>query len=147
MPDLTLDMKTTILASSLSLGGVGLLGAFAAHSDLLAIAPAWSAMFIKIARQGGRSLDKNKALKIATGVLAGAGSLIGGIKLANTYFAYTGVGTVPAVLINGSVNGVLTWLAGRAWAHIVLEEDPEGSIENLTRSILSALSGWLSFRD
>ena len=44
MADLTLGMKSTILSTSLSLSAAGALGAFAAHSDLRVIAPAWGHM-------------------------------------------------------------------------------------------------------
>jgi hypothetical protein len=40
MSQLPLEMKGTILATSLGLSAVGLFGAFAAHSDLMAITPA-----------------------------------------------------------------------------------------------------------
>jgi uncharacterized protein (DUF697 family) len=65
-------MKGTILATSLGLGAVGLFGAFAAHSDLMAITPAWTHMFLKLAKQAGKSLSKDTALKVVTGVPAGA---------------------------------------------------------------------------
>jgi uncharacterized protein (DUF697 family) len=146
MSQLPLEMKGTILATSLGLGAVGLFGAFAAHSDLMAITPAWTHMFLKLAKQAGKSLSKDTALKVVTGVLVGAMGLLGGIKLANSYFAYSGVGTVPAVQVNGSVNGVLTWLAGRAWAQIALEEDLEQSVDNLVRAVLGMVGGWLPGR-
>jgi uncharacterized protein (DUF697 family) len=143
MAQLPLDMNATILANSLGLGTVGLFGAFAAHSDLLAITPAWTHMFLRLAKQAGKSMDKETALKVVTGVLMGASALVGGIKLANTYFAYSGVGTVPAIVLNGGVNGLLTWLAGRAWAQIALEEDLGQSVESLVRAVLSIVAGWL----
>jgi uncharacterized protein (DUF697 family) len=143
MAQLTLEMKATILATSVGLGTVGLFGAFAAHSDLLAITPAWTHMFLRLAKQAGKTLDKDRAVKITSGVLMGATALIGGIKLANTYFAYSGVGTIPAIVVNAGVNGVLTWLAGRAWAQITLEEDLEQSVESLVRAVLGMLGGWL----
>ena len=72
-----------------------------------------------------------------------ATSLIGGIKLATTYFAYTGVGAIPAIVANAGVNGILTWLAGRAWAQVVLEDDLEQSVDSLIRAMLGVLAGWL----
>jgi len=86
-------------------------------------------------------------LKVATGVLAGATSFPGGVKLADSDFALTGVGTVPAIVVNAGLNGVITWPAGRAWAHVVLEEDLEQSVENLVRTLLLALAGMLGARD
>lgn len=144
MADLTPGMKTTIFTTSLALGGAGVLGAFAAHSDLIVIAPAWVRMFTRLSQQAGKSLDKARALKITTGVLAGAASLVGGIKLANSYFAWSGVGTLPAVVVNAGMNAVLTWLTGRAWAHIVLEEDDEQGVENLVRALLASVSAGLA---
>lgn len=139
MSGLTLRMKTTILTTSLGLGAVGVFGAFAAHSDILAIAPAWVAMFASISEDAGVHVDRDKLLKIATGVLLGVGGLLGGMKMANTYFAYTGIGTIPAVVANAGMNAVATWLAGRAWGHIVLEEDLEQSVENLVRAMMASI--------
>ena len=68
------------------------------------------------------------------------------MKLANSYFALTRVGTIPAIGANAGLNGVITWLAGRAWAHVVLEEDLEQSVENLVRTLLLALAGTLGAR-
>ena len=143
MAQIPLDMKATILKTTIGLGAVGLFGAFAAHGDIVAVGAAWGHMFAKLAKQAGRRLDSDRALKIASGVLVGASSFLGGMKIANTYLAYTGVGTIPAAAINSGTNGLLTWLVGRGWAQIVLEDDLEQSVDNLVRSLLGALGGAL----
>ena len=96
-------------------------------------------MFASISEDAGVHVDRDKLLKIATGVLLGVGGLLGGMKMANTYFAYTGIGTIPAVVANAGMNAVATWLAGRAWGHIVLEEDLEQSVENLVRAMMASI--------
>lgn len=141
--ELPSNMQRTILWTSLGLGGVGLFGAFTAHADLVVIAPSWAGLIIKLADQAGHELDRDKALKIATGVALGVAGFVGGVKLANTYLAYTGVGTIPAMLANASANGVLTYLMGKAAAQTFLEKDVTESVENLVRYILGLLTGFL----
>lgn len=82
-------MNATILWTAGSLGGMGLFTAFAAHADIAVITAAWATMFVTLAVQAGHQLEKNKAVKIITGVLLGMGGLAGGMKLATAYFAYT----------------------------------------------------------
>jgi uncharacterized protein (DUF697 family) len=146
MAAIPLNMKTTITTTSIGLGAVGIFGAFAAHSDLLAIAPAWTGMFLRLANQAGKPMERDRVLKVVTGVLVGVTSFVGGVKLANSYFAYTGIGTIPAIVVNAGVNGTLTWLAGRAWAQICLEDDLEQSVDNLIASLIGAIAASLPGR-
>ena len=83
---------------------------------------------------------------MATGVLAGATSFPGGVKLADSDFALTGVATVSAIKVNVGLNGGIIWPAGRAWAHVVLEADLEQCVESLVRTLLLALAGTLGAR-
>lgn len=141
--DIPSNMKRSILWTSLGLGGVGLFGAFTAHADLVVIAPAWSALLVTLARQAGGQLDDDKALKVATAVALGVTSFLGGVKLANTYLAYTGVGTIPAALANGTANGVVTYLMGKAAAQTFLQRSVGDTAEDLARYILGMLASWL----
>ena len=108
------NMNFTIVFTSLSLGGMGFFTAFAAHADVPMITAAWSTMLLTLAVQAGHKLSKDKALKIAAGILIGVGGLVGGVKLANTYFAYSGVGTIPAMIMNAGANATVTYLVGKA---------------------------------
>jgi hypothetical protein len=74
------------------------------------ISPAWATLTVALAEDSGETLQRDQALKIATGVALGVGSFVGGIRMANTYLVYTGVGTLPAALANASANALLTWL-------------------------------------
>lgn len=142
--DVPSNMNMTIIRTAAGLGVVGLFSAFAGpHADLLAIAPTWSGLLVKLADQSGQHLDKDTALKIASGVLMGVSAFGGGVKLASSAFAYSGVGTLPAVILNGGLNAVLTYLFGRAAAQVFLEEDLSQSVENLIRAILAILGGVL----
>jgi hypothetical protein len=140
--DIPGNMQRSILWTAASLGGVGLFGAFAAHADLIAIAPGWGGLLVKLAQQSGKALDKERALKIATAVILGVGGFAGGIKLATTTLSYTGIGTVPAMLANAGTNAVLTYLFGRAAAHTFLEGDLQESAETLARAILVLIIGY-----
>ena len=141
MSGITFAMKRTIAATSLGLAGVGVGSAFAAHADLVFITAAWTAMFIKLADQAGKSLEKNQAMKLVAGVLVGVGCFAAGFKLANTALAYTAFGTLPAMVLNASINALMTWLVGRAWAHVLIEGDAEQSVDSLVRAMVAAVLG------
>ena len=143
--DVTLpwNMHKTIIAATLGLGGVGIFGAFGAHADLAAISSAWVAMFATLAVQAGKPLEKATVLKIVAGIMLGVGGFVGGVKLANTYFAYTGVGTVAAMIINSSANAALTYVTGRAAAQTFLSMDVGETVESIVHSILKIVLGHL----
>lgn len=134
-------MKRAILWHSLAAGGVGIPGAFAAHGDLVAITAIGVTLFIQLAVKAGKQMDKATATKIVAGVLAGIGGFAGGVKLANTYFAYTGVGTVPAIVVNAGANAGLTYLFGKAVASTFLAENTEITVEALVRNIILIITG------
>lgn len=134
-------MHQTIIWSSLSTAVAGVPGAFMAHGDVMIIAAIWTTMLIALAKQSGATMEKAKAAKIIAGVLAGIGGFAGGVKLANTYFAYTGVGTVPAMIINAGANAILTYLFGKAVARVFLSDGSERPAEVIIGAILTALAG------
>lgn len=141
--EIPLNMQATIIRRSLAAGGIGIPGAFGAHLDVAPIAVVWTEMLVRLAGQARREMDKAKAAKIVAGVLAGIGIFKVGFKAANTYFAYTGIGTVPAVLANVGVNGVATYLFGRACAQLFLSSRPLDSAESIAMSILGLIGGAL----
>lgn len=133
------NMHRTVLWTSCSLGGLGLFSAFAPHADLGVITTAWTAMFVTLAVQTGHKLSKDTALKIVGGILLGVGGIAGGAKLANTYFAYTGIGTIPAMLANAGANATITYLVGKAAAKTFIEMETLESVERIVASILRGL--------
>lgn len=142
--DIPSNMQRTILFAALAAAGIGVGGAFAGpHADVLALAPTWAAAMVRLAGQAGRDLDRQRALKLTTALLASIGSFAGGMKLATSYFAWSGVATLPAVVANAGANGVMTWLALRACAQVFLERDLTQSIDSLVRAILALLGGML----
>ncbi len=134
-----LRMKWTIGVTATSLGAVGAFSFIAAHADIPVIAGAWGGMFVTLAMQAGRSLEKDTALKVAGGILVVLGGLATGAKVANTYFALTGVGTLPAMLANIGCNAGMTILVGRASAKVFLEAESLESWEKVVNLILIAL--------
>ncbi len=133
-------MNATIVKTSLAAGGVGIPGAFGGpHVDVPALIGLWAVMFVRLADQAGSALDRHTATKLATGVALAVGGFGSGVKLATTAFAATGIGTVPALIANISLNAVVTWLVGRAAAHIFTENDTEQTVENLVRAIVAML--------
>lgn len=139
--DVTPIMRARILKTSLSLGAVGLPGAFAAHWDMVAIVPAWSTLLYKLAKDAGKQLDKATITKIAGAVAVGVGSALAGVKLANSYFAYSGVGTIPAIGLNMAANGSVTYLMGMSAAKLFLAEDLDESVERIAKAILRGMGG------
>jgi F420-0:gamma-glutamyl ligase-like protein len=135
-PEILPKMQTTIVGTSVALGITGLFGAFEPHADLGVISVAWGSMFVALAAQAGDHLTKETALKIAAGVGLGLGGMIGGAKLANTYFAYTGVATPFAMIINGSANAIVTYVVGRAAARTFLGSDRGQTVEQIVASIV-----------
>jgi uncharacterized protein (DUF697 family) len=139
--ELPLKMKATIVRCSMGAAGVGIPGAFAAHGDLVAIGAIWTTMLIRLATHAGENLENSKATKIVAGVFAGIGLFKVGFKLANTYFAFTGVGTLPAMIANASVNGGVTYLFGRASGKLFLSEGFRDSTESIVQNLLSLMIG------
>jgi hypothetical protein len=108
-----LRMRWTVIATAAGLGAEGLGSAFLGPgADLMIIATAWAGMIGALAGIADVKLDKITALKIATTILVSFGSFVGGSKLAVQAFAYTGVGTLPALVANGGINAVVTYLTG-----------------------------------
>ena len=105
------------------------------------IAGIWTGMLVRLSNQAGNRMNKGKAAKVAAGVLAGIGLFKTGFKLADTYFAYTGVGTIPAVVANAGADGTITYLFGRAAGKLFLSEDGEDSVEGLVKGILTLMVG------
>lgn len=134
-----LNMQATILRRSLVAGGIGIPGAFGAHLDVAPLAALWTEMLLRLAGQAGQEMEKAKAAKIVAGVLAGIGTFKMGFKAANTYFAYTGIGTVPAIVANASVNGVATYLFGRSCATLFLSSRVGDSVASIVFSILGMM--------
>ncbi len=129
-------MHDTIIWTTITTGAVGVAGAFGAHADLPVIAAAWATMFVKLAAKSGNAMSRDTALKVATGVIVGVGTFATGVKVATTWIAYTGIGTVPAILANVSTNGALTYMVGRSAARVFLTEDSGENIERMIKAIL-----------
>lgn len=143
--DIPFRMKSTITVAAVAAGGVGTIGAFLGPGgDVPLLAPIWISAAVHLADQAGQPMEKHLATKLVTTLLAGVGSFAGGMKLATTYFTYSGIGTIPGIVVNVGTNGVLTWLALRAMAQVFIEQDLTQSIDNLARSILSVLGGMIS---
>ncbi|TAL32255.1 MAG: DUF697 domain-containing protein [Phenylobacterium sp.] len=133
-------MHTTIVVAAGGLGVVGLFGAFTAHADVAVITAAWAGMFVKLGSQAGHSMNKDTCLKVATGVIVGIGGLAAGVKVANTWLAYTGVGTIPAMICNAGTNAGMTYIIGRSAARVFLASDAGTSVEEMIRAIIRLFS-------
>jgi Domain of unknown function (DUF697) len=135
-PQIPSGMRATVAWTAAGLGTMGLFTAFAAHADVGAITTAWSGMFIRLAHQADLELDKDDALKIAAGVLVGIGGLAAGVKLANTWLAYTGVGTLPAMVCNAGTNGAVTYVIGCSAARVFISSDRGTSVQEMVKAIV-----------
>lgn len=142
--DIPFGMRTRIICSSVTVGAVGIPGALGAHLDVVAIAGIWGNLLLMLGKQAGAEFDKAKATKIVAVILAGVGLFGTGFKLANTYFAYTGIGTIPAVVLNAGANASITYLFGKAVARTFLAEGATGPADSIGASILALMVGGLT---
>ena len=139
--ELPVRMKATILWSALAAGAVGIPGAFGAHADVPVLLGIWTTLLIRLASQAGESMSKATAAKVAAGVLVGIGGFQAGVKLATTYFAYTGVGTIPAIIVNAGANASLTYIFGRAAGKVFLSNSLQDSAAEVIRAIVFFITG------
>lgn len=141
-----MTMRMTVVWTSVGLGVEGLFSSFGGPGvDLLIIAGAWVVMVVRLASQAGHVMSKARARKLCTAIAVSMGGFLGGTKAAITAFAYTGIGTIPAMVANGGLNGVITYVVGIAIAETFLQSDEISSIDALARSIVSIVAaqfGW-----
>src|SRR4051794_16777769 len=136
-------MRTKIIWSSVTAGAVGIPGAFGAHADVLILIGIWTTLLVLLAKDAGSDLDKAKATKIVAAITVGISFFGTGFKLANTYFAYTVLGTLPAIIANVSANGGITYLFGNAAARTFLAEGASGPAESIGANILAIMIAML----
>lgn len=129
-------MKSCILKHSFSAAAIGIPGAFAAHADIPALAGIWGRMIYKLAKHADCGMDEKTALKAAGSIAASVATMAAGAKLANTYFAATGIGTPIAIAANAGANAAGTWIVGNIAGELMLEDD----IHDLASKVLIQLS-------
>jgi uncharacterized protein (DUF697 family) len=139
--DLPLRMKTAIGWSAGLAGAVGVPGAFAAHGDVPILIGIWTTLLVRLAFLAGKDLDKGKAAKIVAGVLLAIGGFAGGVKLMTTAIAYTGIGTIPAMVANAGANATLTYFFGRSTAKVFLSNDHLDSASAIIAAIVAIMTG------
>jgi uncharacterized protein (DUF697 family) len=139
--ELPFPMKTAIGWSAGLAGAVGVPGAFVAHADVPILVGIWITLLVRLAVLAGKDLDKGKAAKIVAGVLLATGGFAGGVKLMTTAIAYTGVGTVPAVIANAGANATLTYFFGRSTAKVFLSNDHLDSVSAIIAAIVAIMTG------
>lgn len=105
-------------------GGLGAAGSFAAHSDIILLGGVWTRMIYKLARFHEVPMSWGGASKIAAAISTSALAFTSGFKAANSYFAYTGVGTPAAMAANATVNYSLTYAAGQAASDVFSKDGP-----------------------
>jgi len=141
--DIPLKMRTKIIWSAVTAGAIGVPGAFGAHADVPLLAGIWATLLVLLAKDAGAELDKAKATKIVAAIFLGISFFGTGFKLANTYFAYTVIGTLPAIIANVGANGSITYLFGKAAARAFLAEGATGPAESIGANILAIMVAML----
>jgi uncharacterized protein (DUF697 family) len=134
-------MKTAIVWSATAAGVVGVPGAFGAHADVLALVAIWTALMVRLGILAGKEIEKGVAAKVVAGVLVGIGGFAGGVKLMTTAIAYTGIGTIPAIIVNSSANATLTYYFGRSVARVFLSKDLHDSAGAIITAIVAMMTG------
>lgn len=134
-PKIPASMQATIVWTAAGLGGTGFLSVFTGVADIGIITAAWATMFVTLAGKAGRKMDKDKALKIIAGLFMGVGGFAAGVKIVETGLAYTGIGTIPAMVLNAGTNAAMTYVVGRAAAQVFLSRDRATSVKQIAKSI------------
>ena len=129
-------MHDIIVMASVGLGITGIFGVFVPHGDVPIIVAAWVGMFLKLAEEVKLEFDKDLAFKLAGGLVAAVGGLVSGVKIAETFLAYTGIGTIPAMICNVGTNAAMTYVIGRALARVFLASDRSTTIEEMIRGVI-----------
>jgi hypothetical protein len=131
-----------ILTACAAAATAGVPGAFGGPgTDLGPIVGIWSGLFVALAADESIALDKFTAIKIVTSILASIGLIGFGTKTALTVFAWTGVGTVVAVLLNSSINAAMTFVFGQAVLTVLRSTDKKTSDQELGKAVLSVILG------
>jgi len=132
-----------ILTASASAAAVGVPGAFGGPgTDLAPIVTIWTALFVALADDEAVHMSERTAIKIVSSVLASIGLIGFGTKTAITVFAWTGVGTVVAVMLNASINAAMTYVFGQAVISVLRATDAKTSEQELGKAILSFILGF-----
>lgn len=114
--------KPIVYSFAGSAAAVGVPGVFV--PDVGVLAGQWGAMLFAIAAESEHELDKAFCLKIASGVIAGAGAMVTGVKTFTWALKWLpGIGTGTAILINSGLNYTYTYRLGKAFAEIVDRPD------------------------
>lgn len=128
--------KPIVYTISGSAAALGVPGVFVPDAGILA--GQWGAMLFAIAAESDHELDKAFCLKVASGVIAGAGALVTGVKT----FAWAikwlpGLGTGTAMVINSGLNYTYTYRLGKAFAEML--ERPNYSVHDAGTTTLALL--------
>ena len=137
-----LNIQSCIIKHSIGAAAVGVPGAFAAHADVPVLVGIWGKMIYNIAQHAKKDISSDTAAKIAVSIGMTAGTFAATGKVANTYFAVSGVGTPLAILFNSSLNGVSTYAIGDSVANVILKDElSSGDIVKAAIGGLSAAFG------
>ena len=137
------NVHAKIIWASAGLAFVGVPGAFAAHADIPIITSAWAGLSVYLIDAAGINMDKASILKLVAGVLTAITSFIIGYKTATTAAAYTGIGTVPAIVVNAGLNGIVTYSYGRALFTILIEDKNEKNIRIIIEKTVRLMIEWM----
>lgn len=130
------SVHTKITSAAALAGAVGVPGSFAAHADVWVLGLVWAGLFTTIADATGTTFTRHERTRIIKGVLAGAAAFIGGMKAATTVIAYTGVGTIPAMLANASINATFTYTFGMALYQVFSSKEKHVTTADLIQAIV-----------
>lgn len=129
-----------ILKASAVTAGFGIGGAFLGpQADVPAIIATWVMLMGILAEDAGVEMTRESAIKIVTAVSSGVALALTGIKAGSLVFAWSGIGTVPALILNCGLNATVTFFFGRSVAAAFQATTKVDSVDAFARNILAVV--------
>jgi uncharacterized protein (DUF697 family) len=146
------DMLSVIQGCTASLGAVGIAGGLIGPgADLVVIGPVWIGMTVKLAEQAGQNMSEQTAKKIALAVCTGAGSFVGGAKVAATLIGWLtapltfGASLAVSAGTNAALNASFTYAYGKAIARFFLTTTEISNTDVVVKILIALVCTDLGF--
>jgi uncharacterized protein (DUF697 family) len=136
-------------AAARAAGVIGVPGAFSFGLDVGAMGVIWAGMIGAIAAKSNHEINKEFAVKVATGVATGVGAYVVGSKIAMGLLNFIPfAGTLTAIGINSVLNYLFTYKLGNVITKLFAEgESDVADMEHLIVTVASMVGAFPSARE